>query len=496
MNKIIDFHPYRLFLTLALSTCLALTLAVGHTGLSEGDSFKGVDVEAVEKSGVRVWTERGCGSTYEIGESLTIKVRSERSGYLTLFDLTPSGEVQILFPNRYQQDNYVQGGKTYEVPRPGDPFRLRIGLPRGIDYILATVTEKDKQLVREDFSYYSQAFPKLQDSRKEVVNQVQKGVDVISKESWWAADSCHFHVGSQGAKPGEEPVVSEPSPEDSPAGDKMPGRVLLIGIDEYSNVEIKYMNRRYQFPPLDYSVKDARDMKELMEQNFTDVRLLIDEQATYEKVKSAVENWLGSAEEDELALLYFSGHGALQTDMNGDEPDGLDEVLVPHGYSQDKKFIVDDQIDEWLTGLPAEGVVYIADSCHAGTSSKAVRTFYRPGQSKGTGDAIADGIGSDLRGGGSYSTKGGTRQAIVALEASQPGQSAHEDDTFRQGVFTHYLLEGLRGAGDANGDGRITTWEAYNYSKGRVESHTKDKQEPLCSGCEEEDFCLSLVRRE
>ncbi len=455
---------------------------------------KGVNVEAVEKQGVRIWTAKGCGSRYRLGELLNIRVEAKRSGYLTVFDLMPDGEVQILYPNQYHRDNYIQARKVHNVPAPADDFQLRISKPRGFEQLLAVVTEDKRKLVREDFSHYAQAFPVLEDSKGKVVEQVKKGINVIPDETWWAGDSCSFSVGRkvQTEETEEEPVSTEAI---APQGE-VEGRILIVGIASYSNAEFTHLGRTYKFKELRYSVNDARDMKDLLEEKFTRVKLLLNEEATYENIKRNVKNWLGETKSGEVAGLYFSGHGAFQTDMNGDEKDGYDEVLVPSDYARAEKFIVDDQLSDWFDSLSTEKIVYIADSCHAGTSSKAVRTFTAPTNKKSLHrDLLKDSIGGELTAKAGGTAKGSPGAGdVVALEASKPSQSAREDKDLEQGVFTHFLLKGMKGDADKDGNGKITPEEVYSFSKQGVMEYTDNRQEPVCSGCDRADIYLSLVR--
>jgi hypothetical protein len=52
----------------------------------------------------------------------------------------------------------------------------------------------------------------------------------------------------------------------------------------------------------------------------------------------------------------------------------------------------------------------------------------------------------------------------VWLFASGEGEPALESDDLRGALFTHYWVSALRGAGDANGDGRVTVAESYDYA--------------------------------
>jgi uncharacterized caspase-like protein len=66
----------------------------------------------------------------------------------------------------------------------------------------------------------------------------------------------------------------------------------------------------------------------------------------------------------------------------------------------------------------------------------------------------------------------------VVLTASGPDQAAQESADFGHGVFTYYLLEGLNGAADLNGDGDIDVNEAYAYVSEKVSQATRDRQIP------------------
>ncbi|MBS3788421.1 DUF4384 domain-containing protein [Candidatus Bipolaricaulota bacterium] len=477
--------------------CLTLTLFLGLSMVAtksyqvySAEPTKGITVEAIEKQGIRIWSESGCGTVYNLGDLLNLRIKSSRSGYLTVFDLMPNGEVQVLFPNKFDRNNYIRSGRVYEIPGITDPFQLRISPPKGRDQILAVVTENREKLVREDFSFYAEKFPKLSDSKGEVLQQVKKGVEVIPDRDWWAADSCEIYVGNS-SKP-YEPEDEEDAPTEETQG-PLKGRALIVGIESYSGEEFEHMGHNYKFSDLQYSLDDARAVEETLTGKVEEIKLLTNEDATYGKVKKTVKDWLGAVDADELALLYFSGHGAYQMDMSGDEDDGNDEVLVPYDYARAEKFIVDDEINDWLNNLPAERIVYIADSCYAGTSSKAVRSFTMSNTKSANQEVLDDSIGKDLMGPSSMSTKG-TGKQLVALEASKPNQSAIEDEELKHGVFTYYLIKGLKGDADQNGDGKISTQELFEFSQEKVLEYTKSKQEPMCSGCSRENLFLAFVR--
>lgn len=462
----------------------------GSLAYSTDPANRGINVESLEKRGVRIWTEKGCGSVYQVGEQLHVRVSTQKSGYLTIFHLDPHGVVHILFPNRFRQDNYITKKKMHRIPGPSDSFKFTISLPKGVDKLLAVVTETKRRLVREDFSNFDQVFPKLSGSKGQVISQVSKGIEVIPNNEWWAADTCSITVGHDGD--GDDGEDGQDDGEDSQ--DQLAGRALIVGIADYMNERVEVLGRPYKFNDLRYTVSDAREMKDVLKTRFKEIKILTNQEATYEAIERNVNNWLGSVEKGELAALYFSGHGAFQTDMDGDEEDGQDEVLVPFNYPEVEKFISDDQINDWFTSLPTNKVLYIADSCHAGTSSKMIRTFTTSGVMKSAyQEELRDSIGLDLEKGTRFGQKGENKQ-IVALEASQPDQSARESSDLKQGVFTYFLVKGMEGKADENADGKVTTKELFEFTKEKVLEFTENNQEPMCRGCDGAGFFLSISR--
>ena len=63
----------------------------------------------------------------------------------------------------------------------------------------------------------------------------------------------------------------------------------------------------------------------------------------------------------------------------------------------------------------------------------------------------------------------------MVLTASRAGEVSEERDDLQHGVFTFYLLQGLKGGADYNADGIITVDEAYSYVSTHVPQVTAAK---------------------
>ncbi len=99
---------------------------------------------------VEVWTDY---PDYRPGDEVVFYVRANLDCYLTLLDFGTSGEVKILFPNRYDKKNHIQGGKTYRIPAKGAKEAYRVEGPRGTEIIRAIATLDDEPVYRGSYSY-------------------------------------------------------------------------------------------------------------------------------------------------------------------------------------------------------------------------------------------------------------------------------------------------------------------------------------------------------
>jgi hypothetical protein len=82
------------------------------------------------------------------------------------------------------------------------------------------------------------------------------------------------------------------------------------------------------------------------------------------------------------------------------------------------------------------------------------------------------------------------------LSASDEGEEAYESPALGHGVFTYFVLEGLRGAADVNGDLRVTLWELYEYVAAQVPvqvaAERNEPQHPQLRGEGETRVLLAL----
>lgn len=154
-------------------------------------------------------------------------------------------------------------------------------------------------------------------------------------------------------------------------------RVLLIGIENYQNTPLcqEKPRRAECVTPTLGGEEDAVSLAEFAVRRFgfarSSIKLLLGKEATAANIEKQVQEWLinGTQPGDRVFFLY-SGHGSQIADDNGDENDGLDEVLAPFDVIPSlppKNVIRDDRINQWLRQLTGRRVVWLVDSCYSGT---------------------------------------------------------------------------------------------------------------------------------
>jgi len=175
-------------------------------------------------------------------------------------------------------------------------------------------------------------------------------------------------------------------------------------------------------------------------------------------------------DENDVFVFFFSGHGTTSGDVSPfDELDGLDEYLVTHNFEN----IRDDELGDWFAALPTDNYIVLLDSCFAGGSAQGTLV------PKGLGDDVpapGDGFAADLIERAGPDKDLDENNAGVVLSACAEGQVAWESNELYHGVFTYYLLQGMRGKADqeGNADEWVSAEECYEYLAPRVNSWALD----------------------
>ncbi|MBU0767445.1 caspase family protein [Patescibacteria group bacterium] len=217
---------------------------------------------------------------------------------------------------------------------------------------------------------------------------------------------------------------------------------IVIGIEQY----------RQKLPKADFAVSDAKLVSEYLfkvmgypEQNIV---TLTNEHASKGDFEKYFEKWLfNNVEKDGTVFIYYSGHGAPN-------PKTSDAYLVPYdgdptfidqtGYSLKRMYDV-------LGKLPAKEIIVTLDSCFSGAGGRSVLA-------KGARPLVMD-----LQSGVVLPKN------MTVLSASSGDQISSTYDEKGHGLFTYFMLKGIKNEDVVNPDGSIKMDDLFGYLKPQVE---------------------------
>lgn len=212
------------------------------------------------------------------------------------------------------------------------------------------------------------------------------------------------------------------------------------------------------------------------------IKLLLDQDATGKNIKNALFVWLKQALEEDMVTIYFAGHGSPES------PDSQNNLfLFPYDIQYDNIASTGFPMWDIETALKrfikAKKVVVIADACHAGGVGQAFDITRRANRGIRV-NPISSGLQSLARIG----------DGICVISASDNKQFSQEGKNWGggHGVFTYFLLKGLKGKADYSKDDRVTLGELIPYLSEQVRRATRNAQSPTVAG--KFDPALSIAR--
>jgi len=249
----------------------------------------------------------------------------------------------------------------------------------------------------------------------------------------------------------------------------------VIGISQYKTVRSLEFADQDALGVYNYLLNQVGVPKE-------NLFLLTNQQATLVNVRRTLGTELKrKANVQDTVIIYFAGHGAPETDATSPDNDGLEKYLVPYDADPDDLYTTGmpmREVEVILQRLAAERVIFITDTCFSGATTG--RTFTTGARRAAVSEAFLARL---------TNAKG-----RVVMAASRANEVSAEFSNLRHGVFTHFLLEGLRGKADLDGDKVITIDEIYNYVSQKVPAATNQNQHPVKRGEVEGQLILGRVQ--
>lgn len=217
---------------------------------------------------------------------------------------------------------------------------------------------------------------------------------------------------------------------------------IVIGIENY----------RQKLPRADFAVSDAKLMSEYLakvigypEEN---IITLTDDHAALGDFVKYFEKWLpNNVEKGGNVFIYYSGHGAPNI-KTGDAYmvpyDGDPSFIAETGYSLKRMYSA-------LGKLQAKEIIVALDSCFSGAGGRSVLA-------KGARPLVMNLQDSNI-----------LSKNMVVLSASSEEQTSSTYDEKGHGLFTYFLLKGIKNEDVVGKDGSLAVSDLFTYVKPQVE---------------------------
>ena len=250
---------------------------------------------------------------------------------------------------------------------------------------------------------------------------------------------------------------------------------VVIGVSSYRN-----LNAEQQ---LQYAHKDAQDVAAFLRSPngggfpASQITLLLNQDATISAMRSALGTALPrSVEPDDVVVIFFAGHGVVEGERDGyllaydSDPQNLYATALPLA-----------ELDRIVTErIKARSVILIADACHAGK----LGWTSRGAESQMMVNRYLDEVGKSGKG-------------VLRILGSRADERSYESDKWGggHGVFTNFLLKGLKGEADKDKDGVVRAAEILEYLSETVPQETKALQHPRAAGSIDPRLPLAVLSK-
>lgn len=197
------------------------------------------------------------------------------------------------------------------------------------------------------------------------------------------------------------------------------------------------------------------------------ISVLIDEDANKEQIIRTMKRKFHKADANDVIVFYFSGHG-------------YDGSFIPSDFDGKNNLLSHSDLINVLESSKAKHKVVFADACHSGSLNQNNTLAMKAPYSKKLTDY--------------YKQFNDSKGGLALLMSSKETEYSLEDHGLRQGVFSHYLMRGLKGEANSNNDRLISISELYDYVNYNVKRYTGNIQNPTITGNFDKHMPVGMIR--
>lgn len=232
---------------------------------------------------------------------------------------------------------------------------------------------------------------------------------------------------------------------------------LVIGVGDYQDGNIE---------KLKYTASDAQSFHDFLATpqggglGSDHIRLLLNREATRENILGGLE-WIASrSQENDMIIIYMAMHGLVERN---------EFYFLGHDAQLDKLYATGVKRAEMeipLQHMRSNKIVWFMDACHSGSLGKDPEIAMRANRASTTNRLLGEIAKS--------------RNGLAKFMSSQATEYSQEAPKWGggHGVFTYFLVKGLRGEADRNSDTKVTLSELYDYVSRQVSEATNGEQNP------------------
>jgi len=221
---------------------------------------------------------------------------------------------------------------------------------------------------------------------------------------------------------------------------------LVIGIEDYAKA-----------PRATFTTRDAQRVVDTLRHIGVpqeNMKVLLNSEATLASFRASL-SWLSNnVGKGDRVYFYFAGHGVPGTGQTQEaflvpydgDPNYAEETTIPLNTVKDR-----------LEGLRASEVIAMMDACFTGQNAR------------GKGESLLSNARPMLP---IIKTKA-FEGKVSLLAAARSNQISTADESLQHGLFTNYLLLGLRGKANKDADNRVTVGELYRFVAKQVTRHAR-----------------------
>jgi len=268
----------------------------------------------------------------------------------------------------------------------------------------------------------------------------------------------------------------------APASKKNTPKVyaLVVGVSNYYDPVIT---------GLKYADKDALSFAEFLRSanagalSRENMVVLTNGQATRKAIIDSLVGLLARVDREDLVIFYFAGHATYEVAENA----GYLLSYDAQKGSEQSSAVSMDEVRKKIERCKAKMKLSYVDACYAAS--------YMEEGTRGDGFDNGDIIKA-------YTAElTNASEGNAAILSCTKGQTSREDSKLGHGIFTYYLLQGLKGqadkaqadAGKTYDNGIVSIGELKTFLTENIGKATGYKQTPTYSGLYDEDFPLSVL---